>query len=199
MVTGAASARVSVIVPVCPVQPTMARGGGFRVLDGRCSAVSDRPGTPTDVDRVRRDRYEQGVLAVRAGHAFDGDRFSPDGVTLFVEDGRITAVDGPRAPVPDGSQLLDLPRATVLPGLLDTHVHLCADSGAGALDRLPEFDDDALDAVIATSLARHLATGVTAVRDLGDRRWAALEWRNGAGAAAAAFPRPAISASGPPL
>jgi imidazolonepropionase-like amidohydrolase len=141
----------------------------------------------------------KGVLAVRAGHAFDGDRFLPGGVTLLVEDGRITAVDGPAAPVPDGFQLLDLPRSTLLPGLLDTHVHLCADSGAAALDRLPEFDDDALDAVIATSLARHLATGVTAVRDLGDRRWAALAWRDRAGLAAAAFPRPAISASGPPL
>ena len=89
------------------------------------------------------------MLAVRAGHAFDGDRFLPGGVTVLVEDGRITAVGGPDVPVPDGTETLDLPGATLLPGLIDSHVHLCGDSGPGALDRLPEFDDQALDAVIA--------------------------------------------------
>jgi imidazolonepropionase-like amidohydrolase len=139
------------------------------------------------------------VLGVRAGHAFDGERFRSDGVTVLIEDGRITAVLEPGAAAPDGCRTLDLPGATLLPGLIDSHVHLCGDSGPGALDRLPEFDDEALDTVIAASLAAHLATGVTTVRDLGDRRWAALDWRDRGGTAVAAFPRPAISAAGPPL
>ena len=41
------------------------------------------------------------------------------------------------------------PGATLLPGLIDTHVHLCGDSGPRALDQLPELSADELDAVIA--------------------------------------------------
>jgi imidazolonepropionase-like amidohydrolase len=139
------------------------------------------------------------VLAVRAGKGFDGERLVPDGLTVLLDGGRITAVRPVGAPVPDGYRLVDLPHATLLPGLIDTHVHLCGDSRAGALDRLAEYDDATLDGVIARSLAEHLATGVTTVRDLGDRRWAALHWRDRAGAAAEAFPRPTIVASGPPV
>ena len=68
--------------------------------------------------------------------------------------------------------------ATVLPGLIDTHVHLAADSGFGALDRIAGFTDDEMDAVITDGLRRHLASGVTTVRDLGDRRFGVLERRD---------------------
>ena len=88
----------------------------------------------------------------------------------------------------------------MLPGLVDAHVHLCGDGWPGALDRLPEYDDDGLAEVISSSLAGQLAAGVTSVRDLGDRRAAVLDWRRraitltGPGAAA-----PTIVASGPPI
>lgn len=139
------------------------------------------------------------MLAVRTGKGFDGERLVPDGLTVLVDGGRITAVQPLAAPVPEGYRLVDRPHATLLPGLIDTHVHLCGDSRTGALDRLGEYDDGELDGVIAQALARQLATGVTTVRDLGDRRWAALHWRDRATAAAEAFPRPTITASGPPI
>ncbi len=71
------------------------------------------------------------------------------------------------ASAPDGCQVLDLPGGTVLPGLVDAHVHLCADGTAGTLDRIGEPGQDAIAAVIEQSLQRHLAAGVTTVRDLG--------------------------------
>ncbi|MGH3547002.1 MAG: amidohydrolase family protein [Pseudonocardiaceae bacterium] len=58
--------------------------------------------------------------------------------------------------------------ATLLPGLIDAHVHLCCDSGPGALDRLLAFSDAELNAVIENALRAQLASGVTTVRDLGD-------------------------------
>ena len=56
------------------------------------------------------------------------------------------------------------------------HVHLCGDAGMGALDRLADYTDAELDEVIAASLRQQLAAGVTTVRDLGDRRYAVVDW-----------------------
>ena len=133
-------------------------------------------------------------LALRAPRAFDGERALPGGAWLLVDDGRIVGVEPAAAPVPDGWPVVDFPDATMLPGLIDTHVHLCGDSGPGALERLPDFDDDHLARLIVDGLRRHLASGVTTVRDLGDRRWAVLERRD-----AGTPGLPTILASGPPI
>ncbi|SMD19860.1 amidohydrolase family protein [Lentzea albidocapillata] len=130
------------------------------------------------------------MLALRAGRAFDGERSIAGPVTVLVEDGKIKAVEQGRPDVA-GAEVVDLGTATVLPGLIDTHVHLCADSENGALDRLPGFTSEHLDAVIRDSLERHLRAGVTTVRDLGDRAWAVVEQR--------AKHRQRILASGPPI
>jgi imidazolonepropionase-like amidohydrolase len=79
-----------------------------------------------------------------------------------------------------------------LPGLIDSHVHLCGNSGPRALDQFGELSPEQLQAVIDTAEQQNLSAGVTAVRDLGDHRWAVVERpRTGAG--------PTVVASGPPL
>jgi hypothetical protein len=93
----------------------------------------------------------------------------------------------------------EYPTATVLPGLIDTHVHLVAGSGVGALDRVPGLGDDELDTVITEGLRRQLAAGVTTVRDLGDLRYAVVNRRDVQRAGRTREPEPTIVASGPPL
>lgn len=138
-------------------------------------------------------------LAVRAGRAFDGREPMPAGALVLCAEGRIVGVEPAAAPVPEGWPVADYPGATVLPGLIDCHAHLCGDSRNGALDRLPDYSDDGLDQVIEAALRAQLAAGVTTVRDLGDRRWAVLAWRDRVAAGTAGFPAPAIVASGPPI
>ena len=65
--------------------------------------------------------WGQGVWAVRDARVFDGSRFR-DGWTVVVEGGKITAA-GPQAKAPDGAQILDGRGRTLLPGLIDAHVH----------------------------------------------------------------------------
>jgi hypothetical protein len=72
------------------------------------------------------------------------------------------------SPGPGPSPIPSEPSAGPTAGLIDTHVHLVADSEVGALDRVPGLGDDELDAVITERLRRQLAAGVTTVRDLGD-------------------------------
>src|SRR4051812_24344003 len=103
--------------------------------------------------------------AYRASRAFDGERALPDGAVVLVDGATIVGVEPASAPLPADCPVTDLPGATLLPGLVDTHVHLCGDAGPRALDQLPDLDDDDLDAIIESSLRQQLAAGVTTVRD----------------------------------
>ena len=136
------------------------------------------------------------MYAIRAGTAFDGERHLPGGALVVLDGARIAAVQPAGTRPPDGCDVLDAPNGIVLPGLVDTHVHLCADGTNGTLDRMGEPSEDRLHEVIAESLRRHLAAGVTTVRDLGDRRFAVLDWR-AASHPDGAYPR--VIAAGPPI
>jgi imidazolonepropionase-like amidohydrolase len=137
------------------------------------------------------------MFGIRAGRAFDGERVVPGGALVLVDEGRIAGVEPRTAPAPEGWPALEVPGGTVLPGLVDAHVHLCADGTDGALDRIGEPGEDAMMAVIEESLRRHLAAGVTTVRDLGDRRFAVLDWRSSSRSRSGVYP--AVVAAGPPI
>ena len=68
---------------------------------------------------------EPAVIAVRAGRLVDVDQgqVRRDQVILIRGD-RITAVQPASARLPAGARVIDLSRATVVPGLIDCHTHL---------------------------------------------------------------------------
>jgi imidazolonepropionase-like amidohydrolase len=125
------------------------------------------------------------VATIRVARIFDGERLHRDGGVVVTAEGRITDVR--LGDHPDTATLID---GTLLPGLIDCHVHLCADAGPAALDRLPDTTPDDLSATIENSLRAHLRAGVTTVRDLGDIHSAVLSRR---------APTPTVVASGTPL
>jgi imidazolonepropionase-like amidohydrolase len=136
------------------------------------------------------------VDALRARHCFDGTRFLPGGATVLVEDGRIAGVEPYGVDVPDGCSLTSYD-GTLLPGLVDMHVHLVTDSGPNALSRVAAYTDEEIDEVVTEGLRRQLAAGVTTVRDLGDRGYNVVGRRDRQGADGVVEPR--IVASGPPV
>ncbi len=112
------------------------------------------------------------MVTVRVARIFDGERWYPEGGVVVTAGGRIAEVRPGHHP--DTVELVD---GTLLPGLIDCHVHLCADAGPAALDRLAGATPEDLAATIERSLGTHLRAGVTTVRDLGDLRGAVLSHR----------------------
>src|SRR6267143_775942 len=67
-------------------------------------------------------------LALRAAHLFDSATGAlVDGATVLIEGERIVAA-GSGVQVPPDAQVIDLGDATLLPGLIDAHVHLTSES-----------------------------------------------------------------------
>lgn len=129
-------------------------------------------------------------IALKADRIFDGEQLSGPGAVLL-EDGVIAGL-APDAPA--DWQLREVRGGTILPGLIDAHVHLAADSGPAALDRMADSSVETLFPTIEQSLRIHLAAGVTTVRDLGDRLDAVPTWR-----ASRTGDLPAVVAAGAPI
>ena len=106
---------------------------------------------------------------IHAGRLIDGESDSaPTGMTIRVDGSEIKAIErGYSAAGPDDS-VIDLKSYTVLPGLMDMHVHLTSEYSPKS--RLNTFitneADYAIDAV--KNARKTLQAGFTVVRNLGD-------------------------------
>ncbi len=99
--------------------------------------------------------------------------------TITVSSGRITAITPGHQPPPPGARLVDLSRAFVLPGLIDSHVHLNSDAGgeAGLVERMTDSPGRAALRAQWNGM-KTLRAGFTTVRNLGDGTGATLALRD---------------------
>jgi imidazolonepropionase-like amidohydrolase len=108
-------------------------------------------------------------VVLRAPRLLDGTGSPPvDDAALLVEAGRI-AYAGRAAGLPEGADRLpvvDFPGATLLPGLVDVHVHLVASGGPDLAADVPKSEAERTLAAVVNA-RRQLEQGVTLVRDLG--------------------------------
>lgn len=138
------------------------------------------------------------LLVLRAGRVFDGER-SIGQAAVLTQDGKVRDVDTSGAETPDGAEVIDFGgEATLLPGLIDAHVHLAFDASADVVGSLLACDDDALLEQMQAAAIRMLRAGVTTVRDLGDRNYLSLKLAGRSGATDATI-IPDIIAAGPPI
>jgi imidazolonepropionase-like amidohydrolase len=93
--------------------------------------------------------------------------------------------------------VVDYPDATVLPGLIDGHVHLMYRSGETIFEHARRFDDHHLLVRAAYHARLLLQAGVTTVRDCGSRGIFLAALRDGI--AAGLLPGPRLLVCGPPV
>ena|SRR5580658_6539335 len=98
-------------------------------------------------------------IAFRNARLIDSISDQPrDGMSIVVEGERISAVGSAEIPAPGNATVVDLKGQTVLPGLIDTHVHTTM------------MDQE--------SLPLFLAAGVTSARDVGGKLEKVLQLRS---------------------
>jgi imidazolonepropionase-like amidohydrolase len=131
------------------------------------------------------------VTVIHAGTLLDRPGRAPrQRASIIVRGGRIEAVQDGFVPVPAGGRLVDLSDRFVLPGLIDSHVHLTTDR-AGIEGQLADFTDSApLRAYEAAWNARKtLDAGFTTVRNLGSSDGVTLALRDAVNRGWAVGPR----------
>jgi imidazolonepropionase-like amidohydrolase len=136
-------------------------------------------------------------VVLKAGRLFNGVSSSlvPRQV-IVIEGERIKAVgDSSQVTVPEGAEVIELPNATVLPGLIDCHTHI--GSRADRYEEILKFKDTPFHSAFAA--VKHakitLDAGFTTIRDLGGRPFLAADLRQSINEGF--IPGPRIVASGP--
>jgi imidazolonepropionase-like amidohydrolase len=113
------------------------------------------------------------VTAIRAGRLVDPEAgTAAENQVILVEGGKIKAV-GRGLNIPAGANVIDLSRATVLPGLFDAHTHLCMsvnmERDAGNYFYTTLRDPDSYRSLQGAANGRAmLEAGFTTVRDVGN-------------------------------
>ena len=115
-----------------------------------------------------------GPMLIRADRLIDGTGAAPvlDAV-LLVAEGRVAGVFQGQAPeglVPPDAPVLDYRGCTLLPGLIDAHVHLNLPGDGSTLEQAVQEPDGVLVATATFAVTRALAAGITTVRDMGAAR-----------------------------
>lgn len=131
---------------------------GLSVLPGQADAQADA--APHDTVLVTAAH----LLDVRSGRMLDAP-------AVLVHDGRIVEVgSGVPASLPADARRIDLPGMTLLPGLIDLHVHLDSDPSYGGYSGL-QFSDRFWSALAVQNAQDTLRAGFTTVRNLGADAW----------------------------
>ena len=100
------------------------------------------------------------ILALTGARIIDGNGGPPlEDAAIVIRGSKITAI-GPPSVIPAHAQVMDLPGKTLLPGLIDAHIHIGGSGGGSADPR--EFTPTAVE----NSLLSYLKFGVTSVYDM---------------------------------
>jgi len=97
---------------------------------------------------------------------------------ITITDGRIVAVGTQGGAIPAGARRVDLPGLTLLPGLIDMHVHLTSDPRYGGYRGL-EFTDGFWTVVGVASAKRTVEAGFTTIRNVGSADYADVAIKQG--------------------
>ena len=118
--------------------------------------------------------------AIRARRLFDGTgRPVIRDAVVVIDEARIAAIGQvPEMQLAPGVKLVDVGDRTVMPGLIDAHVHILSTGSAISGQESRAMTDHQVLLVGARNALLALKSGLTTVRDCGDRRYLSLVLRD---------------------
>jgi imidazolonepropionase-like amidohydrolase len=136
-------------------------------------------------------------VVIHAGHMLDVKAGKMlDNVTIVIDGDKITSVSGSGSQANQaGAHVINLPNATLLPGLIDAHTHLTFDPNFGYQELGVSIPKEAL--IGAKNARITLEAGFTTVRNVGARGYTDIALRDAINEGM--IPGPRIMASGPAL
>ncbi|HEY0436955.1 MAG TPA: amidohydrolase family protein [Phenylobacterium sp.] len=138
-------------------------------------------------------------VVIHAGRLIDGTgKPARVKVSIVIHDDRIAAVEDGFTAGPRGAEVIDLTTATVLPGLIDDHVHITQSFHRGDpihTSMTRTHYDDEIDAV--NNARATLLAGFTSIRDVGSETGVVVALKRAINAGA--LPGPRMWVAGTPL
>lgn len=117
-------------------------------------------------------------LLFAGGLVFDGRNAPRPGLGVLVGDGRITAIDALAAFDGFAGPRIDTSGATLMPGLIDAHVHLGLEATGDVVSTLRQRSTGDMTLRLLENAQVTLAGGITAIRDLGGVEWLEIAIRD---------------------
>ena len=134
----------------------------------RPSGTLKPEGVPFNFNGMEMQTAPPAGVAVRAGRMFDAKAGTMlTNQIILIKDGKIVDV-GPNVQIPPGAKVIDLSGGTVMPGLIDRHVHCF-----GGQDNQARTALDGLSTCL-----RDLQGGFTTIQDMGAVDYSSVEVRD---------------------
>ena len=119
------------------------------------------------------------TILIRADRLIDGTGAQPvENATLVVEAGKVAGILIGEIPERfSGAEVLNFPGGTIMPGLIDTHVHLNLPGDGSTLEEAMREAPGVMVATGTHSILRALGAGITTVRDVGAYQTTSIDLR----------------------
>ena len=135
--------------------------------------------------------------AIKARKLYDGTRNPAvdNGVVVMENDRIVAAGPSSQVNVPSDAEVVDVGDRTVMPGIIDAHVHIMTSGGPSSISDARAMSREQLILQGAQNGLKALRSGLTTVRDCGDYDYITLQLRDSINQGLINGPR--IVASGP--
>jgi imidazolonepropionase-like amidohydrolase len=121
------------------------------------------------------------MLAIKVGRLIDGTGRVADGMAILVEGEKIAKVGlTQEVEIPEGAEVIDATDKTVMPGMIDAHLHVMGDGDPRTpwVARTVQASIGTLALMSYVNAKKDLEAGFTALRDAGNRGYVDVALRN---------------------